>query len=426
MQRFGKPDVYSVCNWVLHSPYATARDGQNVGPGTYFFHMRFLHTSDWHLGRSLHQLDLGGAQQEFVAAIRDLVVAEGIDCILLAGDVFDRAIPPVQSVKLFTEALAELSEHCTVVVIAGNHDSAVRLGYGSPLFRSGVHVVTDIESVGVPITLTEDGVSVRIYPIPFLDPDFARMAFADEDEPLARSHEAVLDAAMQRVRQDIASCAEPPTATIVMAHAFVTGGSPADSERDISVGGVESVSAETFVGADYVALGHLHGPQRILARGIPHIRYSGSPLRYSFSEVNHTKSVTIFDVTTDGIGEPVTFEMPQPRGMAVLTGHLDEILDPAMVRDHCEDWVRVIVTDPARPDQLNQRVRDSYPHALAILHEPPPLEHIAADLPAAVATRDPVQLSAAFVADVTNAPPTPDETEMLRDVYETVRVRVER
>ena len=170
--------------------------------------------------------------------------------------------------------------------------------------------------------------SVRIYPIPFLDPDFARMAFADEDEPLARSHEAVLDAAMQRVRQDIASCAEPPTATIVMAHAFVTGGSPADSERDISVGGVESVSAETFVGADYVALGHLHGPQRILARGIPHIRYSGSPLRYSFSEVNHTKSVTIFDVTTDGIGEPVTFEMPQPRGMAVLTGHLDEILDP--------------------------------------------------------------------------------------------------
>ena len=114
------------------------------------------------------------------------------------------------------------------------------------------------------------------------------MAFADEDEPLARSHEAVLDAAMQRVRQDIASCAEPPTATIVMAHAFVTGGSPADSERDISVGGVESVSAETFVGADHVALGHLHGPQRILARGIPHIRYSGSPLRYSFSEVNHT------------------------------------------------------------------------------------------------------------------------------------------
>ncbi|HAM21746.1 MAG TPA: exonuclease sbcCD subunit D, partial [Actinobacteria bacterium] len=120
--------------------------------------MRFLHTSDWHLGRSLHQLDLAEAQQDFVAAIIEVVIAEGVDCLLLAGDVFDRAVPPVHSVKLFTQALADLSEHCTVIVIAGNHDSAVRLGYGSPLFRSGVHVVTNVESVGTPISLAKDDV----------------------------------------------------------------------------------------------------------------------------------------------------------------------------------------------------------------------------------------------------------------------------
>jgi exonuclease SbcD len=388
--------------------------------------MRFLHTSDWHLGRSLHQLDLAEAQQDFVAAIIEVVIAEGVDCLLLAGDVFDRAVPPVHSVKLFTQALADLSEHCTVIVIAGNHDSAVRLGYGSPLFRSGVHVVTNVESVGTPISLAKDDVSVRVYPIPFLDPDFARSALAPGEEPLARSHESVMSAAMQRVRNDLAICDEPVNATIVMAHAFVIGGAQTDSERDISVGGVESIPAQVFSGVDYVALGHLHGPQRLEAPGVAAIRYSGSPLRYSFSEADHKKSVTLFDVTAQGVSEPTTRLLDQPRGMAVLTGPFAEILDPRQVSDHSDDWVRIILTDPARPDQLNQRIRDVYPHALSILHQPPALDPIAAELPASVQRLDPVALSEAFISEVTNAPATDSESQLLRDVYETVRVEVDR
>jgi DNA repair protein SbcD/Mre11 len=388
--------------------------------------MRFLHTSDWHLGRSLHQLDLGEAQQDFVAAISEVVITEGVDCLLLAGDVFDRAVPPVHSVKLFTQALADLSEYCTVIVIAGNHDSAVRLGYGSPLFRSGIHIVTNVESVGRPISLVKEGVSVRVYPIPFLDPDFARTALASDEEPLARSHESVMSAAMKRVRDDLNTCDEPVTAAIVMAHAFVSGGTHTDSERDISVGGVESIPAQVFSGVDYVALGHLHGPQQLEAPGVVAIRYSGSPLRYSFSEADQIKSVTLFDVTAQGISEPTARLLDQPRGMAVLTGTLAEILDPQQVSDHCEDWVRVVVTDPARPEQLNQRIRDVYPHALSILHQPPALDPIATDLPSSVQHLDPVALSEAFISEVTNAPATDSEAQLLRDVYETVRVEVDR
>ena len=169
MQRFGKPDVYSVCNWVLPFP-TTLRRGTVKCPDqapTFSICASSTPVTGTWVGRCI-SFDLGGAQQNSWSAIRDLVVAEGIDCIPLAGDVFDRAIPPVQSVKLFTEALLPSSPSTAPSwLLQAITILRCDLGYGSPLFRSGVHVVTDIESVGVPITLTEDGVSVRIYPIPF-------------------------------------------------------------------------------------------------------------------------------------------------------------------------------------------------------------------------------------------------------------------
>ena len=241
--------------------------------------MRLLHTSDWHLGRSFHREDLLGAQARFVDFLVETVRAERVDAVLVSGDVYDRALPSVDAVALCNDALRRLAgTGVRVVLTSGNHDSARRLGFGADLIdAAGIHLRTDPASVGVPVLLPDPaGGAVAVHALPYLEPDAVR-----DDLDCERSHGAVLAAAMTRVRADLAG--RPGTRSVVMAHAFVTGGQPSDSERDISVGGVGSVPAATFAGADYAALGHLHGAQRVTAG----VHYSGSPIAYSFSEDHH-------------------------------------------------------------------------------------------------------------------------------------------
>lgn len=283
--------------------------------------MRLLHTSDWHLGRGLHGVDLHEAQQHVVDQVVDSVRRYSVDVVLIAGDVYDRAVPPVRSVRLWSDALKELSALVPVIVIPGNHDSATRLGVGSDLFRDGVHIVTELSAVGTPIQLHDAAGPVLVYPIPFLDPDVARHALSDGGQPLERSHEAVMTAAMNRVRGDLAArrATEPASRAVVMAHAFVVAAEVrgtegdserSDSERDIRVGGVDSVPSEVFSGFDYVALGHLHGAQRV---GRENVRYSGSPVRYSFSEVNQQKQLLVVDLGPNGFGGTESVVVQQPR-----------------------------------------------------------------------------------------------------------------
>ena len=239
--------------------------------------MRLLHTSDWHLGRTLHREDLLGAQASFVDFLLDVVRAEQVDAVLVSGDLYDRALPPVDAVKLCDDALRRLAAAgVRTVVISGNHDSARRLGFGADLIDSaGVHLRTDPLRVGEPVLLQDAHGPVAVYGIPYLEPDAVRGDLGCDD----RGHAAVLTAAMARVRAD-ASRRPAQTRRVVLAHAFVSGGAACDSERDISVGGASVVTASLFTGVDYTALGHLHGAQQVA----PGVRYSGSPLAYSFSE----------------------------------------------------------------------------------------------------------------------------------------------
>ena len=206
--------------------------------------MRLLHTSDWHLGRSLHGVDLLDHQAAYLEHLVDVVRAEQVDAVVVAGDVYDRAIPPVEAVTLLSETLARLAEHTTVVVTSGNHDSATRLGFGSALMRDRVRLRTRVAGLAEPVVLPDDDGDVLVYGIPYLDPDFARVELADGPELLARSHQAVAAAAMRRIRDDLASRAgSARPRSVVAAHAFVIGGAPTDSERDIRVGGVDQVPA---------------------------------------------------------------------------------------------------------------------------------------------------------------------------------------
>lgn len=391
--------------------------------------MRFLHTSDWHLGRSLHGVDLHDAQRAFVTELEHLTIESGADCVVVAGDVFDRAVPPVESIALFTQALTKLSAHASVIVIAGNHDSATRLGFGSPLYRAGIHVVTELNQVGTAVPITVADQTVLFYPIPYLDPDQARAvlapAGAEDEQPLARSHEAVMAAALNRIsadRQSRAAATGQAHPAVVIAHAFVVGGKQSDSERDIKVGGVDGCAAGLFGDFNYVALGHLHGPQQITGgAGRAVIRYGGSPLRYSFSEQNQHKSITIVDIDPAGQCQVELVPLPQPRGMATLSGDLADLLTEANRAMYSQYWLRVLVTDAARPAALHERVRQFFPHAISVLHQPASMATSFGMSSASIALSDPVDVCDRFIEDVTSAAATTAEVNVLRRTYETVR-----
>lgn len=363
--------------------------------------MRLLHTADWHLGRAFHGASLLDAQAAWVDWLVGLAAEGGADAILVSGDLYDRALPPVDAVRLADEALARLADVAPVVVIPGNHDSAARLSFGSGLLeRAGLYLRTDIARIGEPVLL--DGLA--IYPIPYLEPDVARPVL----EVQARGHAAVLGAAMDCVRDDVAL--RPGLRSVVLAHAFVAGAEPSESERDLSVGGAASVPAATFAGVDYVALGHIHAPQRVGVNG----RYAGSPLAFSFSEARHAKSVALVDLGPDGAPEVELVACPVPRPLAVLRGTLDELLaDPELAA--AEDaWVQATLTDTVRPSDAMDRLRSRFRHAVALAFEPEGAEtETAGSYAARLRGLGDHELAAAFVLDVRGTPPDAAEQELL-------------
>ncbi|HLV71934.1 MAG TPA: exonuclease SbcCD subunit D [Vulgatibacteraceae bacterium] len=369
--------------------------------------MRFLHTSDWHLGRSFHREDLLSAQAAFVDHLVETVEAERVDCVLVSGDVYDRALPAVDAVRLCDEALRRLAALTRVVLIAGNHDSVRRLGFGAELMdAAGVHVRTDFARVGEPVIVGD----AAIYGIPYLEPELVRHPW-ELDE---RSHAAALAEAMRRVRADAAN---RPQRSVVLAHAFVTGGEPSESERDISVGGSSHVPASVFDGVDYAALGHLHGRWRINDR----VRYSGSPLAYSFSEDGHVKGSWLIDLRDDGITAEFV-EAPVPRRLGRITGRIDELLTDARYAEFEDRWLQITLTDPERPSAAMERLRRRFPHALVLGHEP---EGGGTDGARAwserVRERSPLDIAGDFVAEVTGGPPAGAERALLHEAFEHVR-----
>jgi exonuclease SbcD len=381
--------------------------------------MRLLHTSDWHLGRSFHREDLLNAQAQFVDFLVETVVAERVDAVLVSGDVYDRALPSVDAVALCNEALGRLMRtRARVVLISGNHDSARRLGFGAELIdAAGVHLRTDPRKVGEPVLLPQpDGCGdVAVYPIPYLEPDAVRADLLDEASE-SRGHAAVLDAAMTRVRADLAG--RPGTPSIVLAHAFVAGGEASESERDISVGGVSVVPTTCFAGVDYAALGHLHGAQKLSET----VRYSGSPIAYSFSEEHQRKAVLLVDLPSQP-GAPLTVEaLPTPvqRPIARVRSTLDDLLTGARWARHADHYLQVTLTDPDRPRDTMARLRSRFPQTLVLTFEPDGAADGEPSYAARLRGRSDLDVATDFVAHVRSAPDG-DESALLARALESVR-----
>lgn len=381
--------------------------------------MKILHVSDLHLGRSFHGRSLFEDQEAILEEILRLCRTEGIGAVLVAGDVYDQANPRTDVVQQLSRFLAGLVDlGVEVVLTSGNHDSAARLGFGAEIFsRAGVHVRTRFEEAAEPVELSD---GTLVYGIPFLEPRAAGPVLGTP-----RTHAAVLEAVMDRVRADLEerrSAAPEGTAlrSVVMAHCFAVGGAASESERILESGTLGSVPVGTFAGPDYAALGHLHRRQRVAES----VRYSGSPLPFSFSEADQAKGYWLLEPSETG-WSVTGGEWEHRLGLARLTGRLEELLaDPGLqwVEDRL---VRVVLTDPRRPAHAMERLRTRFPHTLqlAFEHESTAVRRPYAERLAAV--RGPEETCAAFFDQVRDRPLDAEEEQEVAAAVDAARHRLQ-
>ena len=329
--------------------------------------MKILHTSDWHIGRTFHTHSTLDHLGTVLAALVRVVRERGIDVVVVAGDVFDSGMPSKASLELLSRVLRDLKDAGAVVVMtSGNHDSAARLGFQAEWARlAGIHIITRHDEYLEPVTMSDAHGDVHVYGIPYLEPVIIRHHYPDV---VLKTHEQVLGMVMDRVRADAAGRGGR---WVVLAHCFAAGIAPAteasDVERDITAGGLDVVSTRVFGGADYVALGHIHG----CATLSPGVRYSGAPLHYSFAEAGKPRGTWLVELGAPGT--PVAAEwvpLPVPRRLSELRGTLEELLTDARFTDQQQDWVKAIVTDRVRPLDGMRQLHDRFPHCVALEHRP--------------------------------------------------------
>ncbi|WP_418647793.1 exonuclease SbcCD subunit D [Thauera butanivorans] len=331
--------------------------------------MRFLHSADWHLGRVHHGVSLLEDQAHILGEFVRLAADMRPDAILLAGDIYDRSVPPAEAVRLLDLVLTELVQglRIPVVMIAGNHDGPDRLAFGAGLLGgAGLTVRGPFEPQARPLVLHDEHGAVAIHALPYAEPAVVRSAVAgrySEDAenaaPAIDSHQAVLAVQLQAAR-----AAQPQGArSVVVAHAFVLGGSESESERPLSVGASGAVDAALFDGFDYVALGHLHRPQQV---GQARIQYSGSLLKYSFSEADHAKSVNLVELDAAGACTVERIALTPRRDLRIVEGQLDAILAGGAADPARDDYILARLTDSGALLDAMGRLRGVYPNALAI------------------------------------------------------------
>jgi exonuclease SbcD len=369
--------------------------------------VKVLHTSDWHIGRTFHGADLLAEQEAVLGHLAGLVTSEAVDVVVVAGDIYDRAVPSAEAVRVATAALARIRKAgAQLVITPGNHDSGPRLGaFAEFAAAGGLHVRATVAGLAEPVLLQDEHGEVAFYGLPYLEPEPSRHALG---VPEARGHTGVLSEAMRRVREDLAT--RPGTRSVVLAHAFVTGGNASESERTIAVGGVEQVPGSVFDGVDYVALGHLHGPQTLAE----HLRYSGSPLAYSFSEARQRKSVWLVDLDAAGLAEVRRHELPVPRPLATLRGELSELLSAPEHEEWAGHFLSVTLTDRVRPVDAMRKLRDRFPHAVHLDWQPEGgLAGAELKYAEAVRGRSDIEIARNFLDDCRGAPPSEREERLV-------------
>ena len=333
--------------------------------------MKLLHLADLHLGKTILETPLIEEQQAFLEEMVEIVDRRRVDAVLLAGDLYDRSVPPAEAVELLDRFLSALSGRgVPVLAAAGNHDSPERLDFGSRIFtRGGLYIAGRYRPALTRVRLTDAYGPVDVTLLPFLRPVMVRAALRGGDGAGEDGGESPVRTTEDAVRAALDACPpEPGGRQVLVAHQFVCAGgaSPAtcDSETPYA-GGVEAVDVSCFDGYDYVALGHLHRPQRV---GRDTVRYAGSPLKYSLSEVNHIKSAPLITLGAGGVEDIELLPIRPLRDLRRLRGGLDELLAAGRGREDAGDYIWAVLTGDRVPDPA-ERLRTVYPRLLHVEYE---------------------------------------------------------
>ena len=369
--------------------------------------MKFIHLSDLHIGKRINEMSMLEEQEHILQQILGIIDNEKPDAVLIAGDIYDKSIPNTEAIDLLDRFLVQLSRRGTeVFLISGNHDSSGRLAFGSRLFDlSGVHISPVYRGEIAPFTVK----GVKIWLLPFLKPAQVRPYFADEE---IDSYTGAIAAAIRAMHVDTAH------RNILVTHQFVTGASRTDSE-EVSVGGTDNIDAAVFADFDYVALGHLHRPQNC---GSERIRYCGTPLKYSFSELRDEKSVTVGELDEDGALTIRTVPLTPLHDWAQIRGTFDELTDPSFYdgTTYGEDYVRVVLTDEDDVPDAFARLRRIY-HNLMELDYDNQRTRAGGALPEAqVKTKSPLELFEDLYRTQNGQDLTEEQRTYLQAVIETV------
>ncbi|MBS4189360.1 exonuclease SbcCD subunit D [Bacillus sp. FJAT-49705] len=325
--------------------------------------MKFIHTADWHLGKLVHGIYMTEDQRYFLDQFVQLVEEEKPDAVVIAGDLYDRSVPPTDAVELLNEILFKINVELKtpIVAIGGNHDSAERLSFGSSWYRKSQFYLSGKLEIDIhPVQIN----GVNFYLVPYAEPSMVRQLFGDDT---IHTHQDAMKSVIGKIEDSL----NPNEPNVFVGHAFVLGGKTSESERTLSVGGSGCVGTELFEPFSYTALGHLHSPDAIKHEKV---RYSGSLLKYSFSEAKQEKSVSIIEIDEKGQLDIRSRSLTPKKNMREIEGYLDEVLDPGFYeKQNLDDYLKIILHDEgALIDPIN-KLRQIYPN---ILHLERKIENI--------------------------------------------------
>ena len=321
--------------------------------------MKFIHLSDLHLGKRVNEISMTDDQAYILTQIIDIIDAEHPDAVVIAGDVYDKSVPPAEAVTLFDGFLCRLAERkLPVLIISGNHDSPERLAFGGRLMEgAGIHLSPVYDGKVEPVTLSDSRGDVHFWLLPFVKPAHVKRYFPDAG---IESYTDAVRVAIEHMDVDFTG------RNVLVTHQFVTGAVTCESE-EISVGGSDNVDADLFDGFDYVALGHLHGPQNI---GSNRVRYCGTPLKYSFSEAGHHKSVTVVELGEKGSLHLQTIPLNPRHDLREIRGTFAELTDKSFYQGTAvEDYLHIILTDEEDVPEAVGRLRVIYPNLMKLSYD---------------------------------------------------------
>lgn len=373
--------------------------------------MKFLHLSDLHLGKRVNEFSMLEEQNYILDRILEIINAEEIDAVLIAGDVYDRSIPSVEAISLFHKFITQIAEKDRkVFIIAGNHDSAERLSFGNILMqKSGVYVADAYQGYTKPVKICDDDGDICVYMLPFIKPAVVRSLFENDE---ISSYDDAVKIAINEMKVD------PTKRNILIAHQFVTGADCCDSE-EMAVGGMDNISVELLIDFDYVALGHLHRAQKLKKENI---RYAGSPLKYSFSEVNHIKSVTVIELREKENIKINQIPLVPLRDLREVRGTYSEITSKDFYENtNIEDYLHITLLDEEEIIEAFGKLSAIYPNIMKLDYDNIRTK-TSSDINSIqdIKRKGPVELFEEFYRLQNNQDMSVEQKELAREIWEEI------